>query len=206
MASREENDDLVRKAAAGDPVALNRLLLRCFDATLQRIARRMPMDLERHVAPDDILQESLADVFRGIKTLQIQTWPGFVSWLRTIVDNRIRMTARSIRAAKRGPGTYAVSQAESRSLIASIAASERSPRSWLACQEQLELVREAVEHLDTTHRNVLRMRFLEGLDYDKIGEALEKKGGAVRMVAFRALRHLRGAISDDIPKPSRGQM
>lgn len=149
------------------------------------------MDLEQHASAEDVLQESFADVFRGIGNLEQKNWPGFVAWLRTIVDNRIAMMHRSIRARKRGAGQHPVEYAEAQSLMASLAATSRSPRSWLACQEGIERVQLALADLDSTQRAVLRMRFNDGWDYERIGRELGKKDGTARTLAYRAIRQLR---------------
>lgn len=161
------------------------------------------MDLEQQASAEDVLQESFADVIRGISNLDQKNWPGFVAWLRTVVDNRIAMMHRSIRARKRGAGQHPVEYAEARSLIASIAATSHSPRSWLVRQEGMERVRLAIEELDTTQRVVLRMRFIDGIDYENIAQAIGKKDGAARTLAYRALRQLRVMLGDDTSSQSR---
>lgn len=65
--------------------------------------------------------------------------------------------------------------------------------------EQVSLQREeyaqlyrAMQALPELQQEVLRLRFGHGLKCDEIAPVLEKSEGAVRMILFRTIRHLRG--------------
>lgn len=54
-----------------------------------------------------------------------------------------------------------------------------------------EALREALEHLDDRHREVLRLRYLDGLSAVEAGQRLGLGDEAVRALTYRALRSLR---------------
>ena len=57
---------------------------------------------------------------------------------------------------------------------------------------ELEQAFELINHLSEYHREVLLMRFSDGLDNREIAEILDKDEGAVRTQISRALEELRG--------------
>jgi RNA polymerase sigma factor (sigma-70 family) len=54
--------------------------------------------------------------------------------------------------------------------------------------------RAAFESLDPQHREVLRLRFLEDLGYDKVAERLDVTEHAARQRVYRAMQALRAAL------------
>ena len=96
--------DAVARAAGGDVAALKLLLVATRGQLVRRIAPRIPAELCTLIDVDDIVQETHVEVFRGIKSLQVQSIGAFRRWISTIALNRLRTLIRRQRAARRGGG------------------------------------------------------------------------------------------------------
>jgi RNA polymerase sigma-70 factor (ECF subfamily) len=53
-----------------------------------------------------------------------------------------------------------------------------------------------VRALDGDQRQVIVLRFMDGLSYAEVADVLGKSVGAVRVAQYRALRALRGELED----------
>lgn len=192
----DANEGRVRRAAQGDAAALERLLLNHHDRLLRRIDRGLPMDIERSYSAEDVLQEVFADVFRHIDQLNIQTPAGFTKWLDAIARNRLVNLIKEERALKRGGGAGFIDGTAADAVLAFLSRDTASPRQKMLTAEQMSLMRTAFEQLPEDYRTVLRLRFVEGLEYEQIGREMDRQSGAVRMLAMRALKHLRTLLPD----------
>ena len=71
-------------------------------------------------------------------------------------------------------------------------------------KERLEMLRAALEQLTEEQRDVVLMRFIEGIDIKGVAKALEKTPGAVKGLQFRALRALAEIMRDASKEDSVG--
>ena len=207
MGQVESIDDTIRCAAQGDHAALSLLLVHVHDRMIRYIRRRMPLDLERVLDAEDVLQDAFAAAFQQIGTLRGTTEASFVSWLTTIAQNRLRNVAKAHRARKRGgdgalrAGGRLVTHANGPNgdgladdLVDLLSRSTRSPRSVAGNREYAAMIRQAVTELEPDHRAVLRMRFVENLPHAAIAEEVGRTEAAVRQLCLRALRRLRSLL------------
>jgi RNA polymerase sigma-70 factor (ECF subfamily) len=205
-----DDDQLLRRAVQDrDPAALAELLVGAHDRLLVYIRRRLPLDLERHVDPEDILHDTFATAFQEISTLRSTSRAAFHAWLTTVAQNRLRNVAKAQRALKRGGGRDALSLphtgaltngddddngAMAADLLEMLARTSRSPRSVAGNHEYIAMMRQAIEELEPEHRVVLRLRFIEDLPHAQIAEQTGRTEAAVRQLCLRALRRLRGLL------------
>src|SRR3954470_5863567 len=89
-------DDLLREAKAGEPLALKRLLLAHGGPLRTRIARGVPARVRSLLAPEDILQETFAEAFRTIGGFEPEGKDAFYRWLSTIADHRLLDAIRAL--------------------------------------------------------------------------------------------------------------
>lgn len=202
------DSDLIQRAAAADVAALEQLLLTHHDRLLRLIRRNLPLDMDRVVSPEDVLQETFVDAFRYMGTLQARDEAGFTAWLNTIARNRVANARKKFRALKRGKGKAALPlnhtddrngdddpNAPVGALLELLARNaSKSPRSIVGDQEYIAMIREAFTDLPSDYQCVLRMRYVEQQEFPQIAQRLNRGQGAVRMLAFRALKHLRSLL------------
>ena len=199
MDERVCQSDLVIRAAAGDVAALEQLLLARHDRLLRTIRRNLPIDMDRLVSPEDVLQETFADAFRYLGTLQSRDERGFGAWLTAIARNRVANARAAHRALKRGQGRAGVpidadSGTTAVRMLEMLARRTKSPRSVAGDREYVALMRQAIEDLPTDYQQVLRLRYVEQAEFAQIAREMNRGAGAVRMLALRALRHLRSLL------------
>jgi RNA polymerase sigma-70 factor (ECF subfamily) len=200
-------DQRVLRAAGGDVVAMEQLLVQAHDGLIRYLRRRLPLDLERVVDAEDILQETFKAAFVQMGALQVRNYAGFAGWLTAIARNQLHNAARSLRARKRGGGQVAMVataaevadangdlDSDAMEILDLLAQNTKSPRSAVGDREYFELMRAAIEELEPDHRLALRLRFIEDLPHAQIANRLGRTEEAVRQLCFRALKRLRSLL------------
>jgi RNA polymerase sigma-70 factor, ECF subfamily len=167
--------------AVGEPAAMDVLLALIVQHGLSRGAiRRMLID-EHDIA--DAEQATLAVVALRVDTYEQRA--RFTTWLHEVAANEARML---IRSRSRRPSTP-------------VAEPDHSP--FLARMSTLvanrDLIDRAMADLPESLREPLRLREVEGLDYEEIGRVLGVPVGTVRSRLSRA----RAALADSVRRQER---
>ena len=81
---------------------------------------------------------------------------------------------------------------------------EESPAQQVAVAEQHEELAQAITLLTDEQRDVILLRFMEGLSIKDVAEILNKTPGAVKGLQHRALRVLSGAMQHPLSEDSAG--
>jgi len=167
---------LVIRCQAGDDGA--------FEELMRAMQPRLSYFVERRAGggrdAGDLLQDVWIDVYRRLPSLKEPK--AFRAWLYRIVRNRIISASRRVTLATRplpeggrdepaGPGP------ETRS-------------------RDSELLHRALHQLSPEHREVLVLRFLEGMGNEEIAVAIDCPEGTVRSRIHYAKRALRRAMED----------
>ena len=190
-----QSDELVVRAVAGKPGALQALLLRHYDFVLHIVRQQLPMDLERYVDPEDIVQNTHIVAFRKIQTLEAQTDAAFRAWLRTIAVRSMGEAIDHYRAQKRGglqrePG-FGEGDETVIAILNLLARNSKSPGSIAGDREYLKLIAVELSHLPPDVRQAIELHFLSNLPYPDIATKMGKTEAAVKMMCMRGLRRLR---------------
>jgi len=164
---------LLERARDGDASALHDLV----DRHAARLFRTAVSLLGNAADAEDVLQETLAGAFRGLRTFQglasVKTWLTGILVRQVAMHRRRagRQEARLIRLQAIEPVTPDVPPATGR------------------VDTRLD-VTAAIRSLAPDHRDVIILRELEGLSYDEMAEALGVPRGTVESRLFRARRRL----------------
>ncbi|HUU98941.1 MAG TPA: sigma-70 family RNA polymerase sigma factor [Phycisphaerae bacterium] len=200
MGERESEQELVARAAAGDQLALERLLLACHDRLVAHLTRELPADLRGVVSAEDVLQEAYVVAFRQVDTFEPRGADAFYHWLRAIAKHRLFDAIKGERAAKRGgrrtpveaqPGTAASSVVE---LLELLNVHERTPSRSVARHEAVAALQVAFAGLKDDYREALRLRHIEGLSVAETAARMSRTERAVHMLCHRALQRLHQAM------------
>ncbi len=200
--------DLVERAIAGEPLALDRLLLDSYPKLLARVEEKLPRELRSVVAPEDIIQEAFATAFRSIGAFRPEGPDAFYRWLTAIADNRIIDVVRAQNAAKRGGGRVGAGGQERSSIAALIdlvAVSERTPSRSAGGHEAAAAVQVALAGLKQEYREALSLRYLEGLSVAETAGRLGKTEPAVHKLCSRGLQALREGMGEATKYLSRSE-
>lgn len=172
----DQQEDLARRAAAGDAVALDTLLALIRPAVLRRCSRFLPC----HQDAEEACQDVLLQVSRSI--LGFEGRSRFSTWLHVVIANTARQTYRSLRrrAAEQAHEAPPVEPAEPRTT--SVIAGSR-----------LDLL-DALERLESHRRELVApivLRDICQLDYREIAEQLGIPEGTVKSRIHQARGHVR---------------
>jgi RNA polymerase sigma-70 factor (subfamily 1) len=182
------------------PQALADLLETRRPQLLAYIDRRLSTSLSRKI-------ESL-DLFQETAVAALHAWPGLdlagrdpFGWLCQLAEQRIidahrRFAARK-RASDREVSAHIKPADASRELIDLLTTSLTSPSQVMARDERHAALNAAIEQLPAESRDVLRMRYVDGLPTKEIAANVGKSDGAVRVLLTRTLHKLQDLLGPD---------
>lgn len=181
----------VQAAQQGDRMAMERLIEHFQDAVWRRARYRIGDTDEAW----EVAQEVFLICFRKIG--QFRGESHFWTWLARIVDNQVKNRQGWWRRRRQNV-TFSLSdlgQSEEREDC------EWDPPDPAPSPRQQAAGREVVDALDTTmgelsqeHREILMLRFADGLSYEEIAELLVISLGTVKSRINRARQELRGKM------------
>jgi len=176
-------DSKVQRAIDGDRSALDALLGRTH-GRLRRIADRIiGPRLRARVSVSDIVQSCYVEIIRGIRSFRDSGDSGdgaFEAWSRRVLENGVRRKSRHFSAEKR------TAEVEDVAFLDEPAGEGPTPSRAAVNGEALLQLQTALEQLSSEHREIIRLRILEGRAHDEIAEILDKSPTAVRMSLSRA--------------------
>jgi RNA polymerase sigma-70 factor (ECF subfamily) len=177
---------LLDGARQGDRDALNALLAKLRPYLHVLVRARLGPDLGN----SDIVQDTLQRIYQGFGQFRGQSVPQLLAWIAPVVRTAV---AQSQRGRKKHPLAGG-----SKMLTNLVSARDKSPSEQgiereEADQRAEELVRltAALEQLPEHKREVLQLRFFQGLPFAEIGQRMGKKEGACRVLCLRAVGDLR---------------
>jgi RNA polymerase sigma-70 factor (ECF subfamily) len=194
-----DDADLIAQARAGHRLAFERLLVRHQRRLVERIGRRIPGRMRSLVDADDILQETFADGWQSLGDFRPAGPDAFFPWLLRIAENNLLDAVKAFRAAKRGGGWQRTPEdldGELTQVLSLLAVHQRTPSRSVARHEALAAVQAALPGLKEDYREVLRLRFLEGMPVGDAATRMNRTEWAVQKLTARALASLREAMGD----------
>jgi len=174
---------LVEGAAGGDFEAFGEL----YNVYLDRIYRYVLYQVKDKMTAEDLIEEIFVKAWKAIGSYRGKG-QAFSSWLYRIAHNYLVDYFRKSQKRK--------------SLDIETAATVASPEQESAEQEsERKAVRqellEAISCLRDNQRQVILLKFVEGLDNREISQIMGKSQGAVRILQMRALTTLRKRLSSE---------
>ncbi|MGW5673030.1 RNA polymerase sigma factor ShbA [Micromonospora sp. NPDC003776] len=179
--------DLVRRAVAGDPVAVARVLTQ-----IRPIAVRYSLARLGHVGAggataEDVAQEVCLAVLRALPRFTDQGRP-FLAFVYGIAARKV---ADACRAASRD-------RTESVADLPEAADPAPGPEPQALTAELGARLSGLLAQLPATHREILVLRLAVGMTADEVGTVLGMTAGAVRLAQHRALTRLRALAGDSL--------
>lgn len=194
-------DQLLTRAGRGDLAARQQLLQEHRDRLCRMVAVRLDPRLSARVDASDVVQEALAEADRELDHYLVRPEIPFYPWLRRFAWDRLlklhRFHVQARRSIEREAGDgVPLPDGSVRDLVEGIAGSGTSPSRRLIREELRAGVRQALDAMAATDREVLVLRYLEQLSFDEISVVLRAGVGAVKMRHLRALARLRGLLGE----------
>lgn len=184
-----DGSDAARGTRVADsPEAFDRLIQQVDPAALLVVIRtRMGTDLQRRVAPEDILQETLLCAWRDRDRCEWRGLGAFRAWILSILDNRIRDAAEHENAQKRGGGRSPLSLSPGSSMGHfgdDLPFASTTPSRIALYREKAATMQLALESLPDDVREVVRLRVFEQLSLEAIASRLGM-GSSAALRRFR---------------------
>lgn len=178
-----DSDDVVRRAAAGEPAAFRTLFVR-HKSDVARLVYRMlnaPADLE------DVVQEVFVQVFRSLKDFRGQA--KFSTWLHRVTVNVVLMHRRSARSrpvlAEELPGELVADDHQT------------LPDEDVDRRERMRAFQRLLGKLADKKRVVFVLHELEGMSPAEIADVVGAPVLTVRTRLFYARRELEAMLADE---------
>ncbi len=189
--------ELLERAIGGDQVALERLMMAHHSHLSADLGQRLPVGMRALISVDDVLQETYLCAFRDIPSFQPRGPGAFYRWLARIAENRLLDAIKAERAVKRGGGRAKAEAPTGREpdsvagWLEMLAVYERTPSQSAAGHQVVAMIQSALGDLKEEYREVLRLRYVEGLPVSEAAARMKRTEGAVCLLCHRALRRLR---------------
>jgi RNA polymerase sigma-70 factor (ECF subfamily) len=164
---------------------------------LAYIERHLPTVLQPAHQPMDVLQDVYFEAFRRLGEFAPQGDDAAYRWLVTIARHRMCRLLRRRRALKHGGGQRPAplwlppDDDSTIDLLAQLATHRRSPSASAAAHELIGVVERSLAELSEDHREVVRLRHLEGLTVRETAIRMGRTERAIEMLCARALSALR---------------
>jgi RNA polymerase sigma-70 factor (ECF subfamily) len=168
----EELEKVINRARSGDPAAVSYLYESFVDRIYRYIAFRVP---------DEDAEDIASDVFvRMVESLPQYTYTGapFEAWLYKIAAARVADFHR------------ARSKRQHEEINELMSDSQPLPEEHLEDQQELQLLRAALQNLTEEEQTILILRFVERKGHNEVAEIMGKSASAVRTMQHRALSRL----------------
>jgi RNA polymerase sigma-70 factor (ECF subfamily) len=169
------DEHLVQQFVQGDLLAFDSLYDRHVRAVYKRVRYVIPeMDIE------DVTQEVFIAVIGSLSTFRGEAQ--FTTWLRTLTNRKV---AEYYRKRNRKKETIQVDLFEAEECI------DQSTRSSM---EEIIVLQNSLNNLPQLYREVILLRFAEGLPFNEIAKLLKKNLEATKSLYRRAIYTLREMV------------
>ena len=172
---------LVERADAGDFGAFGEL----YSVYLERIYRYVFYQVKDKMTAEDLTEDIFLKAWKAIKSYKGKG-RSFSAWLYRIAHNHVIDYYRT----RRQDATL------EKQILVDTSNPEQEAEDKLMRQELIELI----SCLPSQQRQVIILKFIEGLDNSEIAQIMRKRQGAIRVLQMRALSALRRRLSNEVDK------
>jgi RNA polymerase sigma-70 factor (ECF subfamily) len=168
---------LVREAAGGNFDAFGEL----YSIYLDRIYRYVFYQVSDKMTAEDITEEVFIKAWKAIRTCKGKE-KTFLSWLYRIARNHLINTLRIMKR---------FASIEEENFVDII-----DPKIEVEAEVEYQELLEKISCLPENQRQIIILKFIEGLDNREIGKVMGKNEGAIRVSQMRALATLRQGLGN----------
>jgi RNA polymerase sigma-70 factor (ECF subfamily) len=204
-----KGDDEIARLLRGDDQVVGELFVQYRERLERMLDYRLDRRLYGRVDPSDVLQETYIEVARRIHEYRAAPSVSFFVWLRQITFQTLLTIHRRHLGQKRNAGqdvslhTNDHRAAAPFSLADQLLTSLTSPSQVAIRNEHYWQLRDAIDRMDPTDREVLSLRHFEQLDNSEVAQTLGLSKTAASNRYVRALKRLRGVVAATPPEEAR---
>ena len=200
----ERELELIRRAGCDDSQARQQLLARHRMRLRRMVALRLDRRMSARVDPSDVVQEALIEAGPHLEdylrepVVPFYTWLRRFAWERVIQLHRFHLDARRRSVERESTPIQPSSSPES-----AVGWADRlldpgtSPSRHLLRDERRQQVRDLLCRLGPLDREILLLRYLEGMTTREAATTLQITEGAAKVRLLRALDRFQGLLGDD---------
>jgi RNA polymerase sigma-70 factor (ECF subfamily) len=193
--SAESDEDLVRRARAGDAGAATALFDRHLPLLRVAAKSRLPASLRGKVGESDVVQEAYLAAFVRLGEFEDRGDGSFRAWLRQILAHKIvDEVRRHVEAGSRDVRREVPAGTSGEAIVGAV--DRPSPSMEVAAAEEIAALRMAVEKLPSAYAEIVRLVHQEDLTLVEAGTRMGRSAEAARKLYGRALARLAGEIED----------
>ncbi|MGE5154718.1 MAG: RNA polymerase sigma factor RpoE [Bdellovibrio bacteriovorus] len=178
MSERSTDQELVRRAQAGDRRAFDLLVLKY----QQKVANLIGRYIRDPVEVLDVTQDALLKAYRALDGFRGES--AFYTWLYRIAVNTVKN--HLVAQGRRPPGDDLEADVAEQMDLGARLRENATPERHLLTDEIARTVQQALDALPDDLRTAIVLRELEGMSYEEIANAMACPIGTVRSRIFRA--------------------
>ncbi len=191
----ESRQDDIRRAAAGDRAALERLLVAELPALRGYLRLRIGERIRAKESCSDLAQSICREALADLGDFEYRGEAAFRHWLFQRAQRKILRRAEFYGAGMRDAGREIGAEspahdAQRNGELLEAYANICSPSQVAAGHEEVARIEAAVDELPEAQREAILLHKVVGLSYTEIAEATNRSEGAVRTAVYRGLADL----------------
>jgi RNA polymerase sigma-70 factor (ECF subfamily) len=192
------DESLLKRAREGDKEAVDLLLSRYRDRLRQMVAMRIDPAIHPRVDASDIVQETLIEANRRMSEFLDRKPMPFELWLRKTAIERLIMERRKHHGAAGRSVTREIPLPENSSMLLAdrLLARDPSPSQSINRREAARAIQRALAKLSDQDREIVLMRWIEGLCYSDIASVLGIEEATARKRHGRILIRLHRMLKE----------
>jgi RNA polymerase sigma-70 factor (ECF subfamily) len=181
-------------ARSGSNEALGLALDQCRPYLLQLARQSLGASLRSKGEASDLVQETYLEAQRRFPHFEGASGTQLRAWLRCLLLHQAAKLGRRYRRTQKrqlsrevplnGDGTSGAGSGQ-------VAAAVPTPSVQVMADEQTRRLQEAIGRLPDDYRQVIALRYQEGLSFDEVGLRLNRSANAARMLWVRAVDRLK---------------
>lgn len=205
--SHSNPDELLSQARSGHAQALGDLLERYRPALRSQAVQQLSARLSTRVDESDIVQETFLEAHRDFHGFQGTCEAEWVGWLNSILAHNVaEAVRRHIQVGKRSVRVErSIDQTNANGMKISddLANNQSSANGQALLAEDLAAINSSIEGLSADQREVIRLRYGEGLSVSQLSEHFGRSETAVASLLYRAMVQLRGRMTNGHHAPDK---
>jgi RNA polymerase sigma-70 factor (ECF subfamily) len=187
-------------ARAGSREALGRALDRCRNYLLAVARRSLGPALQSKGGASDLVQETFLEAQRLFPHFEGGSDAELRAWLRCLLLHRAAKLGRRYQSTRKRQLSREVPLGHAGSADAragQLAAPVPTPSVQVMADEQARRLRDAIARLPDDYRQVMALRYQEGMAFEEVGRRLGRSADAARMLWARAVERLKHELQCD---------
>ncbi len=197
-AKRLPEEELLRRAVAGEDLAVRQLLLPHLAHLSRVIADKYPNLNQGMASVDDVIQETFTEAYRQIQEFDPKKG-SLRTWLATIADRRAMHAVRDAQRIKRGGGYKRVGQVVGEetsfhNLVELLSAGSHTASRSAMRHEAVQAVDAVIADLPEDYQKAVQLHLIDENTLQETAEIMGRSPQSVQGLIDRAKKKMRAAL------------